>query len=229
MSEENYQSFLESETSRMNKATRTTWIAGGVILLFLIGYFSFILTMVKTFTEPENAAFLVADNVKTNFPSFIETTEAVLAERSVYLADDLSSTFLNSVPMLREEAQAQIDLSYTEMIPHVSGEFQLILTNYIEDHKSEIKVLAEQGDSEAFTEAFVAEVMNEFGAYMDDYRAESFDGRDLKFIQENTLVGLQAMNVYLGELMTMPADELTRIQSLQKNLLAAVTRRVIEE
>lgn len=185
--------------------------------------------MVKAFTKPENAAFLVADSVKSNFPSFIETTEELLAERSIYLANDLSSTFLQSVPQLREEAQAQIEYAYTDMVPHVSREFQTILDDYIRENEEEIRLLAEQDTSEGFTEAFVAELMDLFTFYMNGYMKENFDGRDLQFVQENTLIGMQTMNTYLDELMAMTPDEMSRIQSLQKDLLTTVTRRVIEE
>jgi len=227
MTDENYASFLESETARMSKAARTTWIVGGIIIVFLFLYFSFILTMAKTFTEPENAAFLVADNVKTNFPSFMETTEALIAERSVYLAEDLSSTFIASVPTLREEAEAQMDLAHTEMIPFVSDEFQEMLTAYIMQHSAEIRILAEEGGSE-FTDEFVAGVMDEFGNYMNEQMEESFFGRDLNFVKDNTLIALQAMNAYLDELMALDPSEMNRIQALQKQLLATITRKVIE-
>ena len=224
-----YSSFIEQETARMKKAARTTWIAGAIILVLLFAYFSFILTMVKAFTKPENAAFLVADSIKTNFPSFIETTEELMAERSIYLANDLSSAFIDSVPQLREEAEAQIEYTYTDMIPHVSKELQSILNDYIRENEEEIRLLAEQDTSAEFTDAFITELMGLFSEYMNEYMSEGFEGRDLQFVQENSLIGLQSMNTYLDELISMPASEMTRIQALQKQLLTSVTRRVIEE
>lgn len=229
MNDTDYSSFITEETARMKKAARTTWIAGGIILLVLLGYFSFILTMVKTFTKPENAAYLVADSVKTNFPSFMETTEELLAERSIYLANDISGTFIESIPQLREEAEVQIEYAHTDMIPHVSKEFQTILVDYIRDNEEEIRLLAEHDTGAGFNEAFIDELMGLFSAHMNDYMEQNFDGRNLAFIQENTLIGLQSMNTYLDELIAMPAEEMSRIQTLQKQLLASVTRRVIEE
>jgi len=222
---DNYASFLESETARMQKAARSTWIVGGVIIAALVLYFSFIMTMVKTFIEPENAAFLVADSVKSNFPSFMETTEELMAERSIYLAEDLSSAFLSAVPKLREEAEAQLDLAHTEMVPYLSKEFQSILTSYIRDHEEEIRLLAQQDENSALNEAFVAEVMDQFAAYMNTKMNEN-TGRDLYFIKENTLLALQAMNAYLDELLITDPAQLNRIQSLQKKLLATITRKL---
>lgn len=227
MSEKDYTSFLEIEIVRIKKRTQTTYIATAVILLFLIGYLSLILTMVKTFTQPENAAFLVADNVRANFPAFMDSTEELLAARSVSLAEGLSQRFLSTVPRLREEAQKQMDLTHTERIPLISEEFQEILTQYIRENEASIQLLAEQGSNQALAENFVNGVMQDFNEYLNEAMSEHFEGRDLGYMKEHSLFALQAMDQHLTELLESDPAELDRSQQLQKKILATIARRVI--
>lgn len=226
MSEQDYTSFLEIEIARIKKRTRSTLILAGILILVLIGYLSFVLTMAKTFTKPENAAFLVADNVRTNFPSFMETTETLLAERSVILAESLSERFLTTVPALRVEAQRQLELAHTEMVPHLSLEFQTILADYIAANEESIQLLAEQGSNQSLAESFVADVMQSFAHYLNESMIDHFDGRDLAFAPENSLFALQAMEAYLDELMLSDPSQLDRQQLLEKRILTAVVQRI---
>ncbi len=226
MSEQDYTSFLEIEIARIKKRTRNTLILASILILVLIGYLSFVLTMAKTFTKPENAAFLVADNVRANFPSFMETTETLLTERSIILAESLSARFLTTVPALRVEAQRQLELAHTEMVPHLSLEFQTILADYIAANEESIELLAEQGSSQSLAESFVADIMQSFVRYLDASMIDQFDGRDLAFAQENSLFALKAMETYLDELMLSDPSQLDRQQLLEKRILTAVAQRI---
>lgn len=226
MSNDTYQAFLESEVTRLTSAARKTWIVGLVIAVILGVYFSFILTMVKTFTEPEVAAGMLAKNIKDNYPAFMEVAEESLAQQSEILAEEMSATFQQVVPELREAAEAQLEATYMETIPYMNQEFQKTIASYIRLHRHEILQLAEQGKSIELADTFIQGVMEEFGTLLNERMAENFDGRDLSYVRENTYVVLEAIDNYLALLLETDKKEMTRGQELHVEILSTLSHLV---
>ena len=217
-----YKHFLRAEIKRIEKATRTMWITGAILIVLIIAYMSFVLTMVRTFTEPNNAAFIVSDAIEQNFPEFISSTEELLGIQAVVLAEESSRSFIQAVPKIREEAERQISYAHTDMIPHLSVEFQSMLTDYIQTNMNSVELLAEEARNTEAADAFVSELMIQFGAYLDVQLVESYDGRGLDYFMENSLLALQAMDSYLSELTRTSPEEMSHKQMLQYKILASL-------
>lgn len=228
MENQEYETFLKEEISKIEKETKFIWGSGILLLVFVIGYLFFLFQMTAFITKPENAAILVANSVKENLPEFINQTEQTLNHRAPIIARETSDTFLEMIPRLRETAEVQIDFTHKEMIPQLSWEFQQILSNYIRDHEKEIRAFAGKDSRGDFPQNFVDELMGQFGEYLDDEMAESYGGRDLEYLKENSLLALQSMNEFLVELKDSPPNSLERKERLQRKILATITRRLIE-
>ena len=89
--------------------------------------------MVKTFLEPDNAAYLLSSQIEESVPEFLGDMEATLIAQAPQIADNVSKQFIRAIPQLRKIAEEQLDFSHQEMIPHLSREFQNIITSYISD------------------------------------------------------------------------------------------------
>ena len=228
MSNEQHAEFIASETKRMQKATKTTWIVGVVVVVFLSGYFSFILTMVRTFLEPEVAAIMVARNVKSNFPTYMEEAENMLAAQSVVMAEEMSDTIISVFPDIRIQAQAHLERTHKDIIPYMSHEFQGVIADYIRANREKIEMVASNNHSPEFTQMFVDDIMNQFGVLLNQAMAEEFDGKDLKYFLENSLMAMETMSDYLDLLIETDPENMSRTMKLHKQLLATITKRAIE-
>lgn len=221
-----HESFLLEEARRLRRSARITWIVGTAFALFLIGYLSAIFFMVRTFFDADNAALLIASTIRENAPQVIADTEVALASRAPFLARQMTLTFLEAIPQLRETAIAQIDLAHQEMIPTLSREFQDVIRLYIRDHAEELRAITATSSPDVFAEEFTSELMASLAVELEAALQEQYDGRDFGYFKENSLLALQAMSEHLDGLVAGDT-RMTRRERLQRRLLAAVTRRVI--
>ena len=220
--------FLENEIATIERSTRKTWIGGILFGLFLVGYLNFSLFMLHTFLDPKNAAILIVAQVEENAPAFLADTEQALRNKAPMLAEEVSVTFIKSIPKVRRMAQEQIALAHRELIPYLSWEFQMMLRTYIQENSLIIQEIAGEGDINAFADQFTRALLDQFAERLDESLAEEYGGRDLKFVRENLLFALESMNEYLTYLTKQDPKSLNHREILQRRILAVVTRRVIE-
>lgn len=218
--------FVEKEIKRFRFSTMMTWIVGGLFSLFLIGYLSFILTMLQTFFNVD-AAYYVADEIRANTPGIVENLEESLILQAPFVAEEASNTFRRTVPEIRMMAESQIRATHEEMLPYLSEEFQKIILAYVEENREALQTLASARESDEFAAYFTDEVMNEFGAKLEAALSEEFGGRDYGFIKDNALLSLQAMNEHLDTLLSSTPETLDRREFLQRRILSELTKRVI--
>ena len=219
---------LQEEVDRLNRSTRNNWIGGAIVSLFLLGYLSFLFVMVKTFLEPGNAAFLLSSQVEESVPEFLGDMEATLIARAPQIADNVSKPFIRAIPQLRKLAEEQLDFSHQEMIPHLSREFQNIITSYISDSSHVIKELVLDTQTEGFADAFTEDMMSSLSKLLEEAIIEHYEGRDYKYFKENSLNALQAMNEHLGVLLDQDVESMERKERLQRRILAAVVMRFLD-
>ncbi len=220
--------FLEQETRRLQSSTRNTWIVGILFALFLLFYMSYVLKMISTILDAENAAFLITDHVKENTPKFLEETERALVMKAPELADEMSRVFIQTIPQLRKVAQDQIDTAIEEMIPFLSREYEEVLTSYIKSHGGELRELTAVESPQEFADNFTKGLVLLFGEELNKYLRKEYGGRDLNFFKENSVLSLQAMNEHLEELLAEELDGMDRYERLQRRLLAIITHRLIQ-
>ncbi len=220
--------FLTQETDSFNKAARKTWLAGVAVWLFLGGYLYFALFMLQFFLNPRNAALMISDQVQENAPEFIFQTEQALRREAPKMAHEMSATFLASIPKIRLEAQKQIASVHRDMIPFISVEFQRMIREYVEENSEILVELVEEEDIDAFASRFTAELVEQFGARLNDTLEEEYGGRNLQYVNENLLTAIQSMDKHLSYLLDVDSAHLDRPELLQKQILALITRRLIE-
>ena len=224
---ESIEQFLREEIEKTERARRIISYGGGAFVLFLIGYFSFMLFMVTTFLDPENAAYAISSQVEATVPKFLSDTQQALVAKAPVLAEEVTAMFFRVIPELRKVAETQIDFTHQDMIPQLSDGFSAIISNYVKDNSQTLKAFADDHDTEAFAEFFTSELLNSFGKYLDQEMRSEFEGRDMSYFTENSLVALQAMNAHLSDLIAADASELDRKSRLQRRILSAVVNRLI--
>ncbi len=225
---ENLAEFLEQEIESLHRATRRTWIVGAVMGLILTGYLYLPLSMIKFFLNPQNAALMISTQVQENAPEFLFQTEQALRKKAPLLADEMNTTFLAAIPKIRVKAQEQIASVHRDMIPFISLEFQRMIGEYVEENSGVLAELAEEKDIDAFASRFTAELVEQLAARLNDTLEEEYGGRNLKFVNENLLTSIQTMDEHLTHLLDEDSANLDRREFLQKQILALITRRLIE-
>jgi len=220
--------FLKQEADSLDKVTRRTWIIGAMVGLFLIGYLYFALFMLQFFLNPKNAALMISTQVQENAPEFLFQTEQALRKKAPELAHEMSATFISSIPKLRFKAQEQIVTVYREMIPYLSLEFQRMIREYVAENSGLLRELVAEKDFDASASRFTAELVEQLGARLNETLEEDYGGRNLKYMNENLLTSIQAMDQHLAHLMEVDSAHLGRQELLQKQILALITRRLLE-
>lgn len=220
------EAFLDSETARLQRHTRFTWILGGAFLLILIGYFTFILRMTQTFFEPHNAAYLITEQVRTNTPALLDDAEQTLKRKAPYVAEQMSATFLSLIPRLRQTAEEQIDFTIEQMVPQLSQDFQEIIVSYIEENGPEFQQFVRESQNPEVVEAFVDELAADLAYYLENTVRAEYEGRDFAYFVEHSLQGLQAMDEHLDTLLQAgPASDNHKLR-LQRKILVSLVREL---
>ena len=220
--------FLREEVDRINRATRWIWIVGGFFAIIMIIYMSAILHMARTFLDPENAAWAIAEQMQSNTPQFLDQIEVSLKLKAPEIANHVTETFLKSVPELRRVAEDQINFTYEEMIPHLSVEFQNMIKAYIADNGEIIREFAQNHNNHEFADFFTEEMLSLLGEHLNETLYDDYSGRDFEYIQENCLYALLSMNEHLGQLLSDDPALMDRRELLQRRILAALTQRLLE-
>lgn len=225
----NLADFLTAETKRVQRSTNRTWILGLAGSLFAIGYMTFIYVMARTFFDPLGAAYLVSDQIKTQAPIFLQEAEVALIMKAPDFADQVSQTFIKAVPELRALGQQQIDAAITEIIPQISLEFQSYIKAYFAANGDELKAFVQAHSSKEFADEFTRSILADFATELDQHLKDHYGNRDLVYFKDNTLLTLQSMDQHLSELLAKKPSELDRREQLQRQILAALTHRLIND
>lgn len=229
MSDDKFVSFLEEEIERTHKGTQTTYLFGIIIAVLVGGYMAFILFMVQTMLEPQNLALLIRNQVEIAGPQIIREAEASLTAQATDIAEGISDDFMRLVPRIGEAGREQIDMAYEEYLPVLSDEFAAIIKDYVDQNADELKAFASDHNSKDFAEYFTLAMMQELTIRLDERLQDSYDGRGIKYFDENVLISLMAIDETVTGLAEADLSELDRRERLQRKILARLVTSVIDE
>ena len=219
--------FLISETESLNKKTKTTFIIGVIFIAVIISYMSFILWMVSTLLEPQNAAIMITQQVDANLPKFYLEAERALSLKAPVLANQMSEVFLNTIPELRKSAENQIELTFKEIVPYVSRQFEDMITDYIILNADSLRALAEESTIDEFIDHLTNVLITQFSESMGREIESQYGNRNLVYFRENSLLTLETMNTHLENLLHADISTMDRRHQLQRRILADITQKLI--
>lgn len=222
-----YEAFIRREIENFKKSTKYTWIGGSVMILFVGGYLLFVTVIFTQFLDPQASAGAIVDTLRDETPGQFAEAERILNREALNVARDMDTTFRRLVPEMSAMAGEQIRKTHEEVIPHLSWEFQQILTTYISENGNTIRAFSEDAENINFPENMVRDVMDEMGVYMDQQMKEESDGKGLAYMMENTQYALEAMDEHLDYLVHTPVEYLDDREILQKRILASIVQRLL--
>jgi hypothetical protein len=111
MANENVESYLQVELATAQRRLRIGTIALGVMAVLLIGYFTWIKSLVTEILEPENVAEVVAGELRRNLPGASAALQTTLVEASPDLVRFVMQQVVDGVlPAITDGVSEQLTL-----------------------------------------------------------------------------------------------------------------------
>jgi flagellar basal body-associated protein FliL len=208
---------LDRQISRAKKSQTTTVVIGVVLVLVMIGYFSWAGSQVRTILEPQGVAQMGSEEVVKMIREYRPEVEKVARERAPEMVDELVTELItNQLPrgraFLQEELQKEAVMQLDSMTEYIIDEFNTMM----DTHEDNIKQMAKDLQTTEGMQAFEDEMYNQINeALNDDEIAMQLElyGQALEDVRK-TLDELTAEDI-----------EMTRAQKATYDLIA-VTREL---
>lgn len=213
--------FIEERIAANRKSVRMTWVVGLILAVIAACYMSAILFAFKTALEPMTAARMIRDTVEQNVPTVLSGIEENLKNQAIPIAEGLDKAILDALPKLREEAQAQIDLTYQQFLPLLKEEIRSTVKAYVIEHEEELRTLYKEHKSEEFVKEFVDEISREIAVSFDSYLKSQNVRGGLAHVDRTVLTYVQDLDTVLKDLAGKKAEEMSNSERLQRRLIVS--------
>lgn len=223
--------FMRGQVTSLRKSVRNIWIVATVLILFMVGYMSFIYNallndLVREALNPTALATDTTALIENNYLTFIEETDQLLRDQAYDVVNELALQFEEGVPAFRLAAEDAIVASYSEALPALSDEMELLLREYVRLNQATIEELIDTQEPEVAAREFADAALDNFATELDRKMRAEFEGRGLGYVADNVRTTILSMDQTLTELLSTPPEEMTRRQELQRRLLARMTATV---
>jgi hypothetical protein len=122
MTNENVESYLQTELATARRRLRLGMIALGIVSIFLLGYFGWIKSMVTDMLEPENVSEFVAGELRRNLPGASAALQTTLVEASPDLVRFVMQQVVDGVlPAITDGVSEQLS-AYAQEAARVGSE-----------------------------------------------------------------------------------------------------------
>lgn len=214
--------FLKSEAEKNEKAARATWMFGGLIVLVIAGYMTWMVQNVRSLIlDPEDLAAVIVTSLDDNLPGMMEDAESYLASQAPVLANGLKTELVRVMASSRKGVQGEIDSIY-RMIPDMSGQLADMVRGKGAEFSSDIRQMVKSHeDNEKFAEHVVDAIMSDLGQFVDEEFVGLGGQRGVGTLKADSLESLKRVNSSLVNLVNKRPSSLSRSEQLQRRLLVS--------
>lgn len=136
---------IDAQVAKAQKTTTMSLVLGIIIVVIMIGYFSWASSYARQFLEPKTLSMLATDQVVTRIPEVRKTIEATAkAEVPVMVAGMVDSVVKEQIPAARKEAEKTIIEETTKALDKYEDQLLSKFDATIEAHRDNIKEMAAQ-------------------------------------------------------------------------------------
>ncbi len=220
--EEQLSSFIKEQIQTGNKKLRNTWVFGAIAVLVAVGYMSVVLWVVRGFLEPATAARTIAAVVERNFPSMLGSVEKSLGDQAPTLASRISEKALQTLPVIRKQAENQIAAIHTNILPALAAQLSETMRANLAVHKPEIAQFVKAHNDEEIAKYFLDTLSGDMLKSLDRLLQGETPGRGLGIVQTAVVGGLGETKNYLSVLAKKNPAELSHAEQLQRKLIISL-------
>lgn len=167
---------LEAEVLRLHKARRTTLIASIVVVLIVLAYTSWMYSMVRYFTKPENLAMTVSGLVESQIPNLKHSVSTAIKTQAPSLAKHIGHLIRDEVPaQLRKLVETAADDAANQVAREAAKSYTAALNGVVRDAKAEIAEAVAAKTDEDQRLALFAAVQKQMDTAMKSKDTESVD------------------------------------------------------
>ena len=158
MATEILRSHLEAEVKALYTTRRNTLIVAIVTILVVLSYTTWLYSMVRHFTKPENLALLVSGAVEGQIPGLKQSTSAALKAQAPALAKHLGTVIRTDVPVqMRKLVEGASTDAAGQVAKEAGKSYLTILNAVIKDAKADVaEAVTAKSDEEARAALFTA-------------------------------------------------------------------------
>ena len=218
-------SYLQSKTERNKKAAKNTWIVGGLLILFVAGYLTWVVGSLRSIIlNPTELADAVVGNVDEAVPAYIDETKVYLKSQAPKLAANVKDQIMELFPQVRVHGEEGIEAAY-EKIPALRSEIEGAIEAHFEAHGDDIKAFYEAHDDDTEAAKYVVDgVVASFLATFDDQLKETTGTDGLFDVKVASLKSLRDINKQLINFVKKGPYQLTREERMQRRVIVTWLR-----
>ena len=180
--------FLEQEIQSCKKKTKMSVIFGGVILVVVFGYFSWLLSFVRNeLLNPQALATVTVGIAEDNIPGYMAELEQEIKNQAPGVSKQVIDQIKSVFPAFRLMVQAEFEDS-AKLLPVLRNETQDAVRTYVRDNASEIQKLFEAHQEKEFADRAIAASLTQFS---EDLKANGLNLADFHISSLKTLSDLR--------------------------------------
>ncbi len=206
------ESKINGQIERSESAKKTTIGVYVVLLVVVIGYFSWLIGSVKEFTTPEGITDVVVGNAITMIPEARKELAGTITENADEYMNEFIDTGIEQIPRLRGEiervAVAEVETQLRLADQTLTEFLDFAYANNGEQVRPYVKQLSD------------AETMEEIEEILYTLLSQPFDHQELRVELETYGMALQNLADRLQYL--QDSDELTETEKLEKEVVAVL-------
>jgi len=132
---------LDQSIARQQKAKTTTFVIGGILLVVMIGYFSWLNIMVRELFTPETVSQIAVDKMKATVPAMTKSVREDMIRSADANVKEVLDTGLKQVPVLRKEAEDWVSYQAKLRLARVDQEFSELVDYAFDNHAADVRSL----------------------------------------------------------------------------------------
>lgn len=202
---------IEDEVSKSKRSMTISVIVGIVLVVILIGYFSFMSSLVAEAAEPEGLAQMASVEINERIPEVSKQLEQTAKEQAPELVNAAINYVVDEqLPGARKAAEDTIKKEVEAALDKYEAEITTTVDETMDKHRENIKQLASQLTTAQGKADFEEEL----------YRVitESLEQQDIKMQMEMYRMALMDINAMLG-FMAEEEFAATQEQEALRNLI----------
>lgn len=135
---------LDATISKLERGQKINTVIGVILIVVLLGYFGWLISMVKDIATPQSVSELVMGKGREIIPEARKNLSNQLTDNAEKYINEAVDEVLASVPQIRREAHKFALQQADKYIRQVRGGLEDMMDKAIESHSAEISLLIEE-------------------------------------------------------------------------------------
>ncbi len=160
--------FVADELEKARSSLKKTRLAGVILLVFVLGYMSFITINLVKFLEPKNAAEVANGVIAEQVDQKASDIAAQLKIKIPSLIAQLPEFVLGKLPEYREALENKVETDLTDYCLSASAHMGKQLDDFLVEHKASIGNLLKTADDKEALKLLATDIEQEFMSYLEE-------------------------------------------------------------